>query len=57
MTGKTTVKAAIFENRKMIGGISSKAININKATGMKVQYNIPFSDKYRVTLTAHWSMA
>jgi hexosaminidase len=47
MTGKTTVKAAIFENGKMIGGISSKAININKATGMKVQYNIPFSDKYR----------
>lgn len=47
MTGKTMVKAAIFKDGKMIGGISSKSININKATGMKVQYNIPFSDRYR----------
>lgn len=47
MNAKATVKAAIFNNGKMTGGISSKTININKATGMKVQYNIPFSDKYR----------
>lgn len=47
MTQKGTVKAAIFEDGKMIGRVSSKTININKATGMVVQYNIPFSDRYR----------
>ena len=47
MTGKATVKAAIFHDGKMMGGISTKSININKATGMKVQYNKSFSDRYR----------
>ncbi len=47
MTEKAKVKAAIFREGKMIGGISSKNISINRATGMKVQYNIPFSDRYR----------
>jgi hexosaminidase len=47
MTEKATVKAAIFREGKMTGRISAKSININKATGMKVQYNIPFSDRYR----------
>ena len=43
----TTVRAAIFDNGKMIGGISLKKITINKATGRKVNYNIPYSDRYR----------
>ena len=47
ITGKTTVKAAIFNDGRIMGGISTKSININKATGMKVQYNIPFSDRYK----------
>lgn len=47
MSGKTTVKAAIFDDGRMMGGISAKSININKATGMKVQYNIPFSNRYK----------
>jgi len=47
MNGKSTVKAAIFDDGKMMGRISSKSININKATVMKVQYNIPFSDRYK----------
>ena len=47
MTEKTTIKAAIFEDRKMVGRISSKTININRATGMGMHYNIPFSDRYR----------
>jgi hexosaminidase len=47
MSGKATVKAAVFDNGKMMGEISTKSININKATGMKVQYNIPFSDRYK----------
>lgn len=47
MTGKATVSAAIFANGKMLGKISTKSININKATGMKVQYNVPFSDRYK----------
>lgn len=47
MTEAATVRAAIFSNGEMMGGISRKKISINKATGMKVQYNIPFSDRYR----------
>jgi hexosaminidase len=47
MNGKATVKAAIFDNGKIMGRISSKSININKATAMKVQYNTPFSDRYK----------
>jgi hexosaminidase len=46
MTGKKTVKAAIFNDRIMKGGISAENININMATGTKVQYNIPCSDRY-----------
>jgi len=41
------VKAAIFNDGRIMGGISTKSININKATGMKVQYNISFSDRYK----------
>ncbi|MHC1730587.1 MAG: family 20 glycosylhydrolase [Bacteroidales bacterium] len=47
MNGKVTVKAAIFDDGKMVGRISKKSININMATGMKVQYNIPFSGRYK----------
>jgi hexosaminidase len=47
MSGKVTVRAAIFDNGEMMGGISTKSININKATAMKVQYNTPFSDRYK----------
>lgn len=47
MSGKAEARAAIFDKGVKIGGISTKSININKATGMKVQYNIPFSEKYR----------
>jgi len=47
MKESATVKAAIFEDGKMTGAISQKKISINKATGMKVQYNIPFSERYR----------
>jgi len=47
MNGKSTVRAAIFDNGKPMGRISSKSININKATGMKVQYNTPHSDRYK----------
>jgi len=47
MTGTATVKAAIFDSGKIMGGVSEKKITINKATGMKVQYNTPFSDRYR----------
>lgn len=47
MTQTATVRAAIIENGKMMGGISVKEISINKATGMKVQYNTPFSERYK----------
>lgn len=47
LTETATVRAAIFNNGKLMGGVSHKKISINKATGMKVQYNIPFSDRYR----------
>lgn len=47
MTEKTIVKAAIFSDGKIMGGISSKNISINRATGMNVHYNIPFSDRYK----------
>lgn len=47
MKESATVKAAIFEDGKMTGGVSRKKISINKATGMKVKYNIPFSDNYK----------
>ncbi|MDX9729952.1 MAG: family 20 glycosylhydrolase, partial [Bacteroidales bacterium] len=47
MNGKATVKAAIFDDGEMVGRISTKSININRATGMKVKYNIPFSDRYK----------
>ena len=47
MNESATVKAAIFEDGKMTGGISQKKISINKATGMKIKYNIPFSDNYK----------
>jgi hypothetical protein len=40
MTEKPSLKAAIFSNGKIMGGISSKNININRATGMNVHYNI-----------------
>jgi len=47
MSETAIVKAAIFDHGKIMGGISQRKISINKATGMKVQYNIPFSDRYK----------
>ncbi|MDD3737333.1 MAG: glycoside hydrolase family 20 protein [Bacteroidales bacterium] len=47
MDESATVRAAIFDNGKMIGSISQKKISINKATGRQVNYNIPISDRYR----------
>jgi len=47
MNESATVRAAIFSKGKLMGGVSQKKISVNKATGMKVQYNIPFSDRYR----------
>lgn len=42
-----TVKAAIFVHGKMTGKVSEKSVDINKATGKKVTYMIPYSDKYK----------
>jgi len=47
MRESATVRAAIFDNGKMIGSINQKKISINKATGRQVNYNIPFSDRNR----------
>ncbi len=47
LTATTTVRAAISEGDRIMGQISSKSVNINKATGMKVHYNIPFSYRYK----------
>lgn len=47
MSETAIVRAAIFDHGKIMGGISQKKISINKATGMKVLYNIPFSDRYK----------
>jgi hexosaminidase len=47
MTANATVRAAIFVDGSIKGRISEKKIGINKATGRKVKYNIPFSDRYR----------
>jgi hexosaminidase len=42
-----TVRAAIFSDGRMVGKISEQSVDINKATGKKVTYNIPYSDKYK----------
>jgi len=47
MTETATVRAAIFTDGVMTGRPGEKKIDIHKALGKKVTYNIPFSDKYK----------
>jgi hexosaminidase len=47
LSASATVRAAIFAGGKMMGKISEKKVNIHKATGKPVKYNLPFSDKYK----------
>jgi hexosaminidase len=47
LTATATVKASIFSGGRMMGKVSEKSVNINLATGKKVTYNIPYSEKYR----------
>jgi hexosaminidase len=47
LTATATIRAAIFSDGKMTGSPSEMKANIHKAIGKKVNYNIPFNDKYK----------
>ena len=47
LTSTTTVKAAIFDDGEMVGRVNEKTVTINLATGKKVTYNIPYSNRYK----------
>jgi hexosaminidase len=47
ISSTATIRTAVFLNGKMMGEANEKTVNINKATGKKVTYNIPYSNKYK----------
>lgn len=49
ISAPATLKAAVFEDGKMIGNVSEKAVNINKATGKKVTYKTAYQSKYQAS--------
>ncbi|MDF1546391.1 MAG: family 20 glycosylhydrolase [Bacteroidales bacterium] len=46
VSGLSTIKAALFEEGKVLGKVSERIIGMHKGLGKTVRYSVPFSNKY-----------